>query len=200
MPSTTGCAKILGTISLGLLTVASLMKKLMQGSLATTSFITVPAVVAITPNSDANHPLILIRERINYLTTVCGVVSASSFTYAFLVGAKHGYLVYSGVLSAVLLRNQQETLLHIGYWLHEKYQIAREFTEEYYAKKTGHRISQSKGKSKEPRHRPKDKSQNVPLQQVASALEQVGAASLANCLVSGIAFVMASIGVLGDVL
>jgi len=40
----------------------------------------------------------------------------------------------------------------------------------------------------------------VPPQQVAGALERIGAACLANCFISGIAFGMASIGVLGDVL
>jgi len=38
----------------------------------------------------------------------------------------------------------------------------------------------------------------VPPEKVTSALEKVGASSLTNCLISGIAFAVASIGVWGD--
>jgi hypothetical protein len=125
-------------------------------------------------------------------------VSASSFGLAFILGAKHGYLVYTSALSAVLLRNQAETLLQIGFWILERYEATKEFTLEYCAKKTGrefHRPREEPGKARQDRQ---ERSQSVPPQQVAGALERVGAACLANCLVSGIGFGMASVGVLGD--
>lgn len=153
-----------------------------------------PALVAIAPATDANHPLYLTRQRINLLTTICGTVSAGSFGIAFVLGARHGYLVYTGILSAVLLRNQRDTFLQIGSWLKDQYEVTKEFAIELYAKKMRRNVN----RHKETREQHEKKVHTIPTERVAGVLERIGAACLANCLVSGIAFGMASIGVLGD--
>jgi hypothetical protein len=171
-----------------------------QGSLATTSFITVPAVLAIASNADANQSLQLIKRRVNLMTAVCGTVSVGTLGLAFIFGAKHGYLVYAGITSAVLLRNQTETICEIGAWLKEGYEVTKEFVLEFEArrkaKSTAHRHIHRPATP----HRTARTAQvpHLPHAQVAGALEKLGAMSLANCVVSGFAFGIASIGVLGD--
>ena len=162
--------------------------------MVTTSFITVPAVVAIAPSSDVNQSLFLIHRRINMMTAVCGTLSVSTLGLAFLFGSKHGYLVYAGATAAILLRNQRETMQEIGDWLRDEYYVAREFISQCTAGKSGRRTV-----IKKPSRKPaRTADQHVPPQQVAGALEKLGATSLTNCLVSGIAFGIASIGVFGD--
>ena len=162
--------------------------------MATTSFITVPAVVAIAPSSDANQSLFLIHRRINMMTAICGTLSVSTLGFAFLFGSKHGYLVYAGATAAILLRNQRETMQEIANWLKDEYYVAREFISQYTARKSGRRTVIKKS-SRKPAG---TADQPLPPQQVAGALEKLGATSLTNCLVSGIAFGIASIGVFGD--
>jgi hypothetical protein len=164
--------------------------------LATTSFITVPAVVAITSNADANQSLHLVHRRINMMTAICGTVSVTTLSLAFLFGSKHGYLVYAGATSAILLRNQRQTIQEIGEWIKDEYYLLKEFIFQYAA----HKRSRKPG---QPVKKPSTKTvrgveTQLPASQVAGALEKLGATSLTNCLVSGIAFAIASIGVFGD--
>jgi len=119
-----------------------------KGSLATTSFITVPAVIAIAPSSDANHSLFLVRRRINAMTAICGTLSVSTLGLAFLFGSKHGYLVYAGATAAILLRNQRETMEEIGNWIKDEYYVAKEFISQYAARKSGHRTVVKKSSEK----------------------------------------------------
>src|SRR5271170_870058 len=101
-----------------------------KGALANTSFITVPAVVAIAPQSDANQSLLLVHRRINMLTTLCGTFSVASLGLAFILGSKHGYLVYAGATAALLLRNQQQAYQDIREWLRDEYFAMKEFVME----------------------------------------------------------------------
>jgi hypothetical protein len=128
------------------------------------------------------------------MTAVCGTLSVSTLGLAFLFGSKHGYLVYAGATAAILLRNQRGTMQEIADWLKDEYYVAKEFISQYTAGKSGHRTVIKKS-SRKPM-KPVDI--HMPPQQVAGALEKLGAASLTNCLVSGIAFTIASIGVFGD--
>jgi hypothetical protein len=139
------------------------------------------------------------------MTAVCGTLSVSTLSLAFLFGAKHGYLVYASAASAVLLRNQQEAMLNIKHWVKSQYQITKEFIQEYYARKTDQRTGRQ---FRTPARRAQGQYQamaasipanpQLPPNQVENELEKLGASSLANCAVSGIAFVIVSIGVLGD--
>jgi hypothetical protein len=171
---------------------------IVKGALATTSFITVPAVVAIAPSSDASQPLNLIKRRVNMMTAACGTVSVATLGLAFLFGAKHPYLLYAGATTAILLRNQRQAIQDLGEWLRDEYHFMKEFISEYTARSDGHRTARS---SKKPsRNAGKTAAEpEIPPAQVAGALEKLGAASLTNCLVAGIAFGIASIGVYGDV-
>lgn len=201
MASFTGSVKIIGTISLGILTV--LLHLIMsltfsyQGALATTSFITVPAVVTIASNGNANQSLSLVRRRVNMMTAICGTISISSLSLAFLFGKKHLYLVYATIGSAMLLRHQREALLQLGLLIKQQYYIGREFISEYVARKSNKREKRPFRAPVEPRLSPSEPL--LPPQEVEGALEQLGASSLANCLVSGVAFGIATIGVFGDV-
>jgi hypothetical protein len=137
------------------------------------------------------------------MTAVCGTLSVSTLSLAFLFGAKHGYLVYASAASAVLLRNQQEAMLNIKHWVKSQYQITKEFIQEYYAQKTDRRTGRqfwTAARRAEYQAIATSLQANVqlPPNQVESELEKLGASSLANCAVSGIAFVIVSIGVLGD--
>ena len=139
------------------------------------------------------------------MTAVCGTLSVSTLSLAFLFGAKHGYLVYASAASAVLLRNQQEAMLNIKHWVKSQYQITKEFIQEYYARKTDRRTgpqSRMAAQRAQGRYQAMATSLQANLQlppnQVESELEKLGALSLANCAVSGIAFVIVSVGVLGD--
>jgi hypothetical protein len=135
------------------------------------------------------------------MTAVCGTVSAGTLGLAFIFGAKHGYLVYAGVTSAVLLRNQADTFREIGAWLKEGYEVTKEFVLEFEARRKAKYTAHH-------RHVPRPATPHrtsrtaqfpyLPNAQVPGALEKLGAMSLANCLVSGFAFGIASIGVLGD--
>ena len=157
-----------------------------------------PAVVAISSENDANQSLSLIRRRVNMMTALCGTVSVSSLSLAFIFGAKHGYLVYAGATAAILLRNQRESLREIGHWIKDRYYLAKEVAAEYYARKTMHRTTRRGGPANEERTSPMQVETPLSPQEVTGSLEELGAASLANCLVSGFAFTIASIGVLGD--
>ena len=128
------------------------------------------------------------------MTAICGTLSVSTLGLAFLFGSKHGYLVYAGATAAILLRNQRETIQEIGDWLRDEYYVVREFISQYAAGKSGRRTVIKKASKKPAR----TSDQHLPPQQVASALEKLGATSLTNCLVSGLAFGIASIGVFGD--
>ena len=154
--------------------------------------------MTVASNGDANQSLHLIHRRLNMMTAVCGTVSASALGLAFFFGAKHGYLIYASVTSAILLRNQQQTLREIGEWLKDRYYFAKELFLEYHARKLSQ--ENSRPVSKPTKHMAKTISRDplLPPQQVTSALEKLGAKSLTNCLVSGIAFGIAMIGVLGD--
>jgi hypothetical protein len=139
------------------------------------------------------------------MTAVCGTLSVSTLSLAFLFGAKHGYLVYASAASAVLLRNQRETILNITQWIKSRYQTTKEFIQEYYAQKTNgnaERYVRMYSRQTQEQYQAMFGSIPATLQlppnQVESELEKLGAASLANCGVSGIAFVIVSIGVLGD--
>lgn len=134
------------------------------------------------------------------MTAVCGTVSLGTLGLAFIFGAKHGYLVYASVTSSILLRNQTETLREVGTWLKEGYIMTKEFIIEFHARRNaqpqcGHRhaIHSATPKRTTPRT-----TVDLPTQQVVDCLEKLGATSLANCIVSGFAFGIASIGVLGD--
>ena len=131
------------------------------------------------------------------MTAVCGTLSVTTLGLAFLFGPKHGYLLYSGATAAILLRNQRQTLQEFGNWLKDEYFIAKEFILQYTAKKTGAHRPVVKKSSRNVAERTTESPYKSP-QQVTDALEKVGATSLTNCLVSGIGFGIASIGVLGD--
>jgi hypothetical protein len=139
------------------------------------------------------------------MTAVCGTLSVSTLGLAFLFGAKHGYLVYASAASAVLLRNQQEAILNIKHWVKSQYQTMKEFIQEYYARKTDRRTGRqfrTAARRAQGQYQAMGSSipaiTQLPPNQVESELEKLGASSLANCAVSGIAFVIVSIGVLGD--
>jgi len=171
-----------------------------QGCLATTSFITVPAVAAIASRGDdASHPLYLVTQRVNMMTAICGTVSASILGLAFIFGTKHPYLVYASAVSAVLLRNQRQALEDIAIYIKDQYEVIKEFVLEYYARKTAERKGRPIARTTTKRRvYPTQGVTLVASQQVAGALERLGASSLANFVVSGIAFGIATIGVFGD--
>jgi hypothetical protein len=152
--------------------------------------------VAIASNGDANQSLYLVHRRINMMTAVCGTVSVSTLGLAFLLGSKHGYLVYAGATAAILLRNQRQTMQEIGEWFKEGYFAMNEVISQYMALKTGRKTFRTVKKSTKKTTRAPEP--QLPIQQVAGALEKVGATSLTNCLVSGIAFGIATVGVFGD--
>jgi hypothetical protein len=129
------------------------------------------------------------------LTTVCGLTSVGTLGYAFFAGAKHGYLVYSGILSAVLLRHQRATIRVLGEWLCEKYFLVKGVAVEYYYKKSGTPRARTEDRGK---GGPEEGFEAVQDEDTVGALNQVGAASLANCLISGIAFGITSVGLFGD--
>jgi len=131
------------------------------------------------------------------LTTLCGTFSVASLGLAFILGSKHGYLVYAGATAALLLRNQQQAYQDIREWLRDEYFAMKEFVMEYAALKTGQKRPAQSKKSSRKSGKTAGQQQLLP-QQVASAMEKLGATSLTNCLVSGIAFGIASIGVFGD--
>src|SRR5437016_2753745 len=93
---------------------------ILKGALANTSLITVPAFVAIAPQSDANQSLVLVHRRINLLTAFCGTFSVASLGVAFMMGQKHGYLVYAGATAAILLRNQHQAYQDIKEWVKDE--------------------------------------------------------------------------------
>jgi len=130
------------------------------------------------------------------MTAVCGTISVSSLSLAFLFGKKHLYLVYATIGSAILLRNQREALLQLGLWIRQQYYIGREFISEYVARKSHKREKRPFRAPVEPRLSTTEPL--LPPQEVEGALEQLGASSLANCLMSGMAFGIATIGVFGD--
>jgi hypothetical protein len=132
------------------------------------------------------------------MTAVCGTISASTLGLAFIFGAKHGYLVYAAVTSAILLRNQQEALRDIREWIKDRYYLAKEVILEYHGRKTSQKTGRQSSKPSRKAGKTVHTETLLPPQQVAGALEKLGAKSLTNCLVSGIAFGIASIGVLGD--
>ena len=152
------------------------------------------------PEEGTDETLNLIRRQTNYTTTICGTLSASTLGLAFLLGRKHGYLIYSSILSVVLLRNQIFTVLEIGEWIHDRYQAAKEFAIELYAKKTGRGTSRGRRERRDgsPAGWTRNYLSQRPRSETVRALNRVGAASFANCVISGIAFGMASIGVFGD--
>lgn len=139
------------------------------------------------------------------MTAACGTLSVSTLSLAFLFGAKHGYLVYASAVSAILLRNQQETFLNIKQWAISQYKVTKEVIQEYYARKRTRRTGRQ---FRTYVRRTQENYQGVftaavpsllfSPNKVTSELEKLGAASLANCAVSGIAFIIVSIGVLGD--
>ena len=133
------------------------------------------------------------------MTALCGTISVSSLSLAFLFGAKHGYLVYAGATAAILLRNQKEALKEIGYWIKDKYYLTKEVALEYYARKTIRGKIPAKPSSERASRMLVHVDPQLSPQQVTGALEKLGATSLANCMVSGIAFGIASIGIFGDV-
>jgi hypothetical protein len=79
----------------------------------------------------------------------------------------------------------------------EEYYLSKEFLATYFAKKLGTRNPRP-SKPLSASKKPAKSMIQVPPEQVAGALEMVGASSLTNCLISGIAFAIASIGVWGD--
>ena len=202
MPFVTACAKLTGTISLGLLTVPPLAYWLInrQGSLATTSLITVPAVVNIASNENATESWQLIQQRVDMMTVLCGTVSTASFALAFCVGRRHPYLLYTSAIAALLLRNQRQTLRSLGNWLKDEYHLAKEFVRENTAHKSRRRASNSRANKPSNRATVQgvQSQPQLPPEQLTLALEKLGASSLTNCLVSGIAFTLATIGVFGD--
>ena len=129
------------------------------------------------------------------MTAICGTFSVTTLGLAFLFGSKHGYLVYAGATTAFLLRNQRQTIQEIGEWIKGEYYLLKEFLFQYAARKTG----KTNRRVKQPYKSPVRKAEaQLPASHVVDALEKLGAASLTNCLVSGIAFGIASIGVFGD--
>jgi|SRR5277367_2066997 hypothetical protein len=179
-----------------------------QGSLATTSLITVPAVVNIASNENANENATdswqLIQQRVDMMTVLCGTVSTATFALTFCFGSRrHPYLLYTSTVAAFLLRNQRHTLRNLGIWLKDEYHLAKEFVLEYTAQKSRRRPSNSR--ASRPSNRPTRRAvqeplppSQVPPEQLILALEKLGASSLTNCLVSGIAFTLATIGLFGD--
>ena len=131
------------------------------------------------------------------MTAICGTVSVTTLGLAFLFGSKHGYLVYAGATTAILLRNQRQTLQEIGEWIMDEFYFAKEFIFQYAAHKTGNRTTRPVVR-KSSRKPARTAEKQFPASQVASALEKLGATSLTNCVVSAIAFGIASVGVFGD--
>jgi hypothetical protein len=153
--------------------------------------------VAIAPSSDANQPLSLIKRRVNMMTAACGTVSVATLGLAFLFGTKHPYLIYAAATTALLLRDQRQAIQELGEWIKDEYYVMKDFITEYAARGSGHRTARPSKKSS--KNTGKTVTEPViPPEQVAGALEKLGAASLTNCLVAGIAFGIASIGVYGD--
>jgi hypothetical protein len=132
------------------------------------------------------------------MTTICGGVSATTLGLAFIFGTKHPYLVYASTVSALLLRNQRQALQDIADYIVDQYEVTKEFVIEYYEDK---RAQRTRRPGKPITRRPVNARQGdrvVPAQQTPGALERLGASSLANFVVSGIAFGIATIGVFGD--
>ena len=130
------------------------------------------------------------------MTAVCGTVSATTLGLAFIFGNKHPYLVYASTVSAILLRNQCQALEDIVAYAKDRYEITKEFALEYYARKTSQRSRRPAKATRKPVAA--RGVALVPSHQVAGALERLGASSLANFVVSGIAFGIATVGVFGD--
>ena len=175
-----------------------------QGSLATTSLITVPAVVNIASSENANESWQLIQQRVDMMTVLCGTVSTATFALTFCFGSRrHPYLLYMSTLAALLLRNQRQTVQSLGRWLKDEYYLAKDFLLDYSAHKSHRRPSNSRANrpSNRPSRRAVQEPPPVPLlppDQLTLALEKLGASSLTNCFLSGIAFALATIGVFGD--
>ena len=157
-----------------------------------------PAVLAVASKDNANDSLNLIDRRVNIMTTVCGTISATTLGLAFVFGTKHPYLLYTGATAAFLLRNQRQTLENIFGWLKDEYNLFKDVLLEYRAQKIGQKSSRRSVKSKQPATTEQPSDRPSP-QEVTVALEKLGAASLTNCLLSGIAFAAATIGVYGDI-
>lgn len=132
------------------------------------------------------------------MTAVCGTVSATTLGLAFIFGTKHPYLVYASTTAAILLRNQRQALEDIALYFKDLYEVTKEFAMEYYAQKTSQRPGRSTRVSARRPVRATHGFTLIPPQQVAGALERLGASSLANFVVSGIAFGIATVGVFGD--
>ena len=166
--------------------------------------ITVPAVVNIASNENATDSWQLIQQRVDVMTVLCGTVSTATFALTFCFSnRRHPYLLYTSTLAAFLLRNQRHTLRNLGRWLEEEYHLAKEFALEYTAHKSRRRPSNSRANrpSNRPTRRAVQETQpqaQLPPEQLTLALEKLGASSLTNCLLSGIAFASATIGVFGD--
>lgn len=133
------------------------------------------------------------------MTAVCGAVSVSTLSLAFIFGTHHPYLVYASAISAVLLRNQRPALEDIAIYIKDQYEVAKDFLLEYCARKTAQRTGRPVARVA-PKRRlyPTQGVTLVASQQVDGALEGLGASSLANFVVSGTAFGIATIGVFGD--
>ena len=175
-----------------------------QGSLATTSLITVPAVVNIASSEKANESWHLIQQRIDMMTVLCGTVSTTTFALTFCFGSRrHPYLLYTSTLAAFLLRNHRQNLRNLGRWLKDEYYLAKEFLLEYSAQKSRRHPSNSRANrpSNRPSRRALQESRpmpQLPPDQLTLALEKLGASSLTNCFISGMAFALATIGLFGD--
>lgn len=132
------------------------------------------------------------------MTAACGTVSVATLGLAFLFGTKHPYLLYAGATTALLLRNQRQAIQDLGEWINDEYHFVKEFISEYTPRSSRHRTDRPSKKASRKTGKTVTEPE-MPAAQVAGALEKLGAASLTNCLVAGIAFGIASIGVYGDV-
>jgi len=96
--------KIIGTVSLGILTVAPPHNPhlIVQGTLISTPLITVPALLSLPNAASASRAYDITTVRLQRLSSSLALVAATMYTTTLLLATKkHPYLMYSGVLSVV---------------------------------------------------------------------------------------------------